>query len=79
MGGLRTLLVARKEQFYRTLTRRLLTFAIGRGLEPADDCTIDQIVGRLQSHGGTFSTLLQGVVESPAFQLRRGDAGRNGT
>ena len=67
---LRALLASRREAFYRTVTSKLLTFALGRGLGPADDCTVDAIVARLQSGGGRFSTLLQGIVESRPFQLQ---------
>jgi hypothetical protein len=67
---LRAILATRREAFYRTVTRKLLTFALGRGLEPADDCAVDAIIGRLQSGSGRFSTLLQGVIESRPFQLQ---------
>jgi hypothetical protein len=50
-----------------------LTYALGRGLEPFDAVTVDKITGRVMAEGGKFSTLLLAVVESPAFQARRGD------
>ncbi|MDB6054169.1 MAG: hypothetical protein JWN25_1692 [Verrucomicrobiales bacterium] len=75
MDDLRNLFAARKERFYRGATEKLLTYALGRGLEPSDSVTIDQIAARMLSDSGKFSTLLIGVVESPAFQSRRGDSG----
>lgn len=72
---IRKLFAGRKEKFYRGATERLLTYALGRGLEPADAITIDNIASQLVADDGKFSTLLLGVIESPAFQTRRGDNG----
>jgi hypothetical protein len=68
VGGLRTALAARRETFYRALSRKLLVFALGRGLQPADECTVDRIVGEMLAGGGRLQTLLVGIVESPPFQ-----------
>ncbi len=57
--------------FYRCLTEKLLTYALGRGLESTDVETVDQIVNRLNSGEGRFSTLLTGIIESAPFQKRR--------
>jgi len=57
--------------FYRTLTEKLLTYALGRGVEFYDVQTVDQIVERLEKADGRFSALLMGVVESAPFQKRR--------
>jgi hypothetical protein len=70
--GLRAALAARRPQFYRTLTRKLLTFALGRGLEPSDECTVDQLVADLTAQGGHLSTLVVGIARSRPFQFRRG-------
>jgi hypothetical protein len=61
--------------FYRCLTEKLLTYALGRGLEYADIDTVDVIVDRLDRDGGRFSSLLMGVIESAPFQKRRGESG----
>jgi hypothetical protein len=74
-ADVRDLLAADKEKFYRGVTEKLMTYALGRGLEPADSVTVDRIARDLVADGGKFSTLLTHVVESPAFQTRRGDAG----
>jgi len=58
----------RKEDFYRCLTKKLLTYALGRGMDYQDVGTIDQIVSKLDSEHGRFSALLAGVIDSPAFQ-----------
>jgi len=57
--------------FYRTLTDKLLTYAVGRGTEYYDVETLDQIVQRLQGDDGRFSALLMGVIESAPFQQMR--------
>jgi len=57
--------------FYRTLTEKLLTYALGRGLEDYDTETVDQIVARTEKSQGRFSALLAGVVESAPFQRCR--------
>lgn len=63
----------RKELFYRCVTEKLLTYALGRGLEPSDAATVDRITASVAADGGKFSTLLAAVVESAPFQMRRGD------
>jgi mono/diheme cytochrome c family protein len=60
--------------FYRTLTEKLLTYALGRGLEYYDVETVDRIVERLEKENGRFSALLMGVIESTPIQKRRESA-----
>ena len=57
--------------FYRTVTEKLLTYALGRGLEYYDVQTVDQIVDRLVKANGRPSALLAGIVESAPFQKAR--------
>lgn len=69
---LKRLLVTRhRSDFYQTLTGKLLTYALGRGMEYHDVETVDQIVARLEAGEGRASELLLGVVESAPFQKRR--------
>ncbi len=63
----------RKPDFYRTLAEKLLTYAIGRGVEYYDATTIDLLTARMENNGGKISDLIQGIVESAPFQKRRGD------
>lgn len=60
-----------RDDFYRCLTEKLLTYALGRGLEYDDVETVDRIVERLEHDKGRFSTLLTGIIESAPFQKRR--------
>ena len=60
-----------RADFYRCLTEKLLTYALGRGVELSDVETVDQIVDRLDKEEGRFSALLMGIIESAPFQKRR--------
>ncbi len=73
IDDLRGYVASNRERFYRCCTEKLMTYALGRGLEPFDAVTVDRIAERVMADGGKFSTLLLAVVESPAFQSRRGD------
>ncbi|HEX4119572.1 MAG TPA: DUF1592 domain-containing protein [Verrucomicrobiae bacterium] len=59
------------EDFYRTVTEKLLTYALGRGLEDYDVETVDEIVKRIEKANGRASALLAGVIESAPFQKCR--------
>ncbi|MEY5027095.1 MAG: hypothetical protein RLZZ244_2623 [Verrucomicrobiota bacterium] len=63
----------RSHDFHRCISEKLLTYAIGRGLEYYDTTTLNQIVRTLEAPGSTFRTLLYAVAESAPFQKRRGD------
>jgi hypothetical protein len=68
------LLTNHREDFYRCITQKLLTYALGRGLEYYDVGTMDQIVQRLDENNGRFSALLTGIIESAPFQAHRNRA-----
>lgn len=67
----RALVENHRVEFYRTLTEKLMTYILGRGVEYYDVPTVDTIVAELDRDDGRFSTLLLGVLESAPFQLRR--------
>jgi uncharacterized protein DUF1588/uncharacterized protein DUF1592/uncharacterized protein DUF1587/uncharacterized protein DUF1585/uncharacterized protein DUF1595 len=68
------LVTTHRDDFYRCLTSKLLTYALGRGLEYYDVGTVDQIVQQLDANEGHFSTLLTGIIESAPFQEQRNHA-----
>ena len=68
---LKAMLVANKEAFARTLSQRLLTFALGRSLQDCDDDTIDRLVKALDRDQYRFSSLITGIVTSFPFLNRR--------
>jgi hypothetical protein len=75
VSELKRILVTRhRADFYRTLSTKLLTYAIGRGTDYYDVETIDRIVKRLDDDEGRFSALLLGVIESAPFQKMRTQA-----
>jgi hypothetical protein len=61
----------RRLDFYRCLTEKLLTYALGRGLEYYDVETVDRIVEQLEREHGRSSVLISGIIDSAPFQRRR--------
>ncbi len=55
------------DKFARCLTEKMMTFAMGRGLEYYDKCAIDKIVSKLKSDEYRFSTLVTQIVLSDPF------------
>jgi hypothetical protein len=68
----RLLLAEAKTDFLRCLAEKTLTYAVGRGIEYYDRCTIDGIAAGLERDNYKFSRLILSVVESEAFQRRKG-------
>jgi mono/diheme cytochrome c family protein len=71
LGGLRALLLAQPEQFPRTLTEKLLSYALGRRLEYTDEPAVRKIVRDAAAGNYRWSSLILGIVESPPFLMRR--------
>lgn len=69
-AGLKTYLLAEKDAFARCLTEKLLTYALGRGVEAFDARTVDQIVRRAQANDYQLAEIVLGIVTSDAFRLR---------
>jgi hypothetical protein len=67
------ILAQQKREFGDALARKMLTYALGRGLEPYDDCAIQDIVKRLEKDDYRFSSLVNGIVASDPFRKRRGE------
>jgi hypothetical protein len=68
--GLERALLRRPELFAGNLSEKLLTFALGRGMEYHDAPAIRQIVRRAQADDYRFSALILGIVNSTPFQMR---------
>jgi mono/diheme cytochrome c family protein len=71
LAGLRALLLARREQFPRTVTEKLLSYALGRRVEYYDRPAVRSIVRDAAAQNFRWSALISGIVKSPAFQMRR--------
>ena len=71
---LRKILAADMPNFARCLTEKLLTYALGRGLEPYDRKTVADIDRALAADNYRFQSLIHAIVDSVAFQNRHGEA-----
>ncbi len=60
-----------RTDFYRCLTEKMLTYALGRGLEYYDVEAVDRIVDKIVRANGQSSALLAGIIDSVPFQERR--------
>ena len=77
MAELRDALLRRPEQFVTTVTEKLLTYALGRGVEYYDQPAIRTIVRDASRHEYRWSTIILGVVNSAPFQMRQTAADRD--
>lgn len=75
---LRRALAAEPEIFVQALTEKLLTFALGRGLEPYDMPTVRAIVRRAAEDDYRFSSLVTAVAKSVPFRMRAAPAANDG-
>ena len=62
-----------KEEFYYCLAEKMMTYALGRGLDFRDSYALDEIVQGIERSDGKARALLDGVVHSTQFMKRRGD------
>ena len=67
----RQVLLSHSDQFMSTATEKLLTYALGRGLENYDAPAVRKIVGEAARSEYRWSSLILGVVKSTPFQMRR--------
>jgi hypothetical protein len=67
LSGLRVLLLDQPEQFPRTVTEKLMAYALGRRLEYYDWPAVRTIVRSAAAHDYRWSSIILGIVESPSF------------
>ena len=70
-AGLRDALLRHPERFVTTVTEKLMTYALGRGVEYYDAPAVRAIVRDAAEGGYRLSSLVKGVVRSAPFQMRR--------
>jgi hypothetical protein len=70
VDGLETALLKRPEVFVGTMTEKLLTFALGRGVQYYDQPEVRQIVRKAKSADYRFAALVEAIVASTPFQMR---------
>ena len=68
--GLEARLLQRPELFVRTMVEKLLTFALGRGIESSDGPALRQVVREAAARDFRFSSVIIGIVNSEPFQMR---------
>ena len=70
-AGLQKALLDRPELFAQTLAEKLLTYALGRGIEYYDAPAVRKITRDAKAKGYTFSSFIVGITGSAPFQMRR--------
>jgi hypothetical protein len=70
ISGLEDAILQRPDQFVRTMTEKLMTFGLGRGLEHFDGPAVRRVVRKAAADDYRFSELVLGVVTSEPFQMR---------
>ncbi len=68
--GLEAALMKRPDVFAGTLTEKLLTYALGRGMDHTDGPAVRAIVRKARANEYRFATLIEAIVASPPFQMR---------
>jgi hypothetical protein len=76
---LKALLRAKSPQFVRGFSEKMLTYALGRGLESYDKPAIEKIASRVESDGYRFSAVVDGIVNSAPFQMRQREVAKSDT
>jgi Protein of unknown function (DUF1592)/Protein of unknown function (DUF1588)/Protein of unknown function (DUF1585)/Protein of unknown function (DUF1587)/Protein of unknown function (DUF1595) len=69
-AGLRKMLLNHPEQFVHTVTEKLLTYALGRGVEYYDEAAVRKIVREAAPSDYHWSSIVLGIVKSAPFQMR---------
>ncbi|HWE03509.1 MAG TPA: DUF1592 domain-containing protein [Tepidisphaeraceae bacterium] len=69
---LKSMLAMKKDLFSRCLSKKLLTYALGRGVEYYDQRAVEKIVSALERNDYKFSTLVIEIAKSDPFRLCRG-------
>ena len=71
---LKLALLGRKDQFVRHLTKKMLGYALGRGLTYYDYCAVNSIVDKLRANDYKSHHLLFGIIQSVPFRFKAGIA-----
>ena len=67
VNGLQQILMEKKQMFYTCLVRKMMIYALGRGLEITDRPTVESIVDRMPDHGSTLRGIIKDIARSDAF------------
>jgi len=72
---LKKILLEQKDEFAHTFAEKLLTYALGRGLERYDKLVVGAVARKAAADGYRFSTMIEEIVLSPPFRQRRVEGG----
>lgn len=75
-AGMRAALASLLPQFSRCVTEKMLTYALGRGLESYDTRAVNEINRKIAASGYRFQSLIDAVVHSVPFQMGRGEGAK---
>jgi hypothetical protein len=67
---LRAAILRHPEEFVKTFTRKLLTYAVGRGLEYYDEPAVRRIANQAARDGYQFSSIVTGIATSDPFRMK---------
>jgi hypothetical protein len=70
-AGLRQIILSKQDQFIETFTEKLMTYALGRGVEASDMPAVRKIVHDSAGSSYCWSSLIDGIVDSMPFEMRR--------
>jgi hypothetical protein len=70
---LKKILKANPREFVWGMTGKMLTYALGRGLESEDEPVVRSIGWAMEKRGNRFSALVEGIVESAPFRMRKAE------
>ena len=73
-AGLRALLLSRQDQFVRTVTEKLMTYALGRELEYSDAPAVRHVIRAAAEDDHRWSAIILEIVKSMPFQMRRAES-----
>jgi uncharacterized protein DUF1592/uncharacterized protein DUF1588/uncharacterized protein DUF1587/uncharacterized protein DUF1585/uncharacterized protein DUF1595 len=73
-AGLKTILRGAKDDFAQCLAEKMLTYALGRGLESYDRPAVREIARKMAGGEYRFSSMILAIAQSAPFQMRRGEA-----
>jgi hypothetical protein len=71
VASLRALLLEYDDQFVRTVTEKLMSYAVGRPLDYYDQPSVRQIVREAEQNDYRWSSIILGIAKSPAFLMRK--------
>jgi hypothetical protein len=74
-AGLRDVLMNKRHMFVENFTERLLTYALGRGVEEYDQAALRKIAREAAADNQKWSSIILGIVKSTPFQMRRASDG----